>query len=84
MNNLAPAEYQNVRYLLSLLYPIEMAIAGMFSTINVQVAAVFTRNPKELRDRKEQFNYQRFELCSVMGTPPGPQLNAQDGVRFVV
>ena len=83
MNNLAPAEYQNVRYLLSLLYPIETALAAMYSTINVQVAAVFTRNPKELQDRKQQFNYQRRELCSVVGIPPGPQLG-EDGIRFVV
>jgi len=74
MNNLAPAEYANLRYRLSLLYAIEAAKAASFSTLNVAAAGPFTRNANETRDRERQYNNERRELCAVVGVPPGPQL----------
>jgi hypothetical protein len=79
MNNLAPAEFQNVRYRLSVLYPIETALDGMYSTLEVDVAASFTRNASELEDRRRHFDARRTALCEAVGIPPGPLLRGDSG-----
>lgn len=84
MNNMAPAEIQNIRWQLSLLYPIEQAIADMYTDLQVAVAAAFTRNPKELADRTAHFSQQRRKLCALIGVPPGPEKPGGGGRRIVV
>ena len=83
MNNLAPAEYQNVRYLLSVLYPIEAALKGRYQTLNVSAAGPFTRNRNEVRDARADFDENRRDLCAAVGVPPGPLLG-DAGIRVVV
>ena len=84
MNNLAPAECQNVRYLVTQCYTLESAIWGASGTLNVDQAAVFKRNSNEVRDRKGLFNMIRRELCAAVGVPPGPNLGNQNTVAMVV
>ena len=83
MNNLAPAEFQNVRYRLSLLYPIETALSGMYALLQVDHAGPFKRNANEQADRTRHYNSERRALCQSLGIPPGPELG--DGlVRMVI
>lgn len=84
MTNLAQAEVQNVRWQLSLLYPIEQALAGMYAQLQVASAAAFTRNPREYADRMAQFGGERRKLCGMLGIPAGPQLRAGSGGRRFV
>lgn len=74
MNNLAPAEFQNVRYYLSLLYLREADVQGAAATLGTNQAAVWTRNPHEVRDRRRLYNATRREFCTIVGVAPGPNL----------
>ena len=82
MNNLAPAEYANVRFRLSLLTPIEAALAAMYATINVAGAGPFTRNALEYEDRQRHYSGMRRELCAAVGITPGPLLPGARGGRI--
>ena len=84
MNNLAAAEYQNVRYRLSLLYPIETAIAAAYTTLNVDQAAAFKRNANEIAAREGHFANECRKLCQVVGVVPGPNLSVSGGQMAVV
>jgi hypothetical protein len=84
MNNSAPAEYQIGRYRLSLLYVIETALSGAYQTLNVDTAASFKRNSREVQDRIAHYNSERRTLCDVMGCPPGPNLAGAGSVAIVV
>ena len=83
MTNMRPEEFQNVRYRLSLLYPIETAVSAAYATLNVDVAAAFTRNKNEVADRKRHFDSERRALCNVVGVPPGPDLDGP-GMSMIV
>ena len=83
MNNLAPAEYQNVRYYVSQIYILEGAIFGASGTLNVRQAAAFIRNPREMRERRSLYRNSRRELCTMVGVPPGPDLG-DGGLSMVV
>lgn len=72
MNNLAPAELQNVRERLAAIFPVQTALDSMYANLQVSVAAAFTRNPKELADRRAHLAALRVELCDAVGVPPGP------------
>lgn len=79
MNSAQPGEYQNIRYKLSLLYPLDLAISSASATLNVDTAAVFKRNTNEVRDRTRLFTQYRKRLCDFMGVPPGPNLSGSSG-----
>jgi hypothetical protein len=51
MNNLAPAEYQNVRYILAQLYPLESAVWTAGSNLDTDQASVWKHNKQEVQDR---------------------------------
>lgn len=74
LNNLAPAEYQNARFLLSQCYPLEQAVWSASDTLNVEQAGPFRRNKNEMRERRQLFNATRRALCDALGIPPGPAL----------
>ena len=82
MNNFAPAEYQVVRQYLGQLYALETAIPGAGATLQVGQAAVFTRNPREVRDRRDLMDDWRRRLCGFMGVPSGPAMS--DGGMAIV
>lgn len=83
LNNMAPAEIQNIRLKLGELYTLDAAIAQAGATLNVDTAAVFVRNRHEVRDRERLFNARRRQLASLLGVPPGPDLG-DAGLSFVV
>jgi hypothetical protein len=84
MNNLAPAEFQNVRYRLSVLYGMEQELDATSHNLDTDVAAVWTHNKNETRDRVAHFNNRRRALCQTVGVPPGPDLAPQGTVGLVV
>lgn len=83
MTNMAPEEFQTLRYMLSNLVTLEAAIPATSAGLNVAVASVFTRNPRELRERKGLYDYTRLELCKFMGVPPGPERVAGGGLIVI-
>jgi hypothetical protein len=83
MNNLAPAEAQNVRYRMSVLYAIEQALDAASGNLDTDAAAVWTHNKDEVRDRVVHFADRRRALCQAVGVPPGPDLGS-GGIALVV
>lgn len=83
MNNLAPAELQNARWRLSVLYAIEQALDAASGNLDTDAAAVWTHNKDEVRDRMVHFDNRRRSLCLAVGVPPGPDLGAA-GIELVV
>ena len=83
MNNMAPAELQVTREYLAFLYPIETAISTAGVNMGTDMAAVWTRNKNEVRDRMAHFGTMRRELCRIIGVPSGPGLG-DGGTRIVV
>ena len=83
MNNFAPAEFANVRYFLSQLYPLESAVWAASANLDTDKAAVFIRNKSEVSDRTALFNQVRKNFCGVVGIPPGPDLESGGG-RIVI
>lgn len=82
MNNLSAAEYQVVRFQLANCYALENALYGASTNLDTAAAAVWTRNPKELAERRELFRYACRQLANRVGVPPGPDLG--DGQMRVV
>lgn len=60
---------------------LESDVVATRSTLNVAVAAVFTRNKNEVAERRALFNSTRREMCAFIGVAPGPGL--RDGNRIV-
>lgn len=83
MQNLAPQEETVVRTYLAQLYALESDLPGAAATLDTAQAAVWTRNPRELRDRTRLFDDWRRRLCGFMGVPPGPALS-DGGIELVV
>lgn len=81
LNNMAPAEIQNIRYYLTQLYTLEAAIWGAGANMGTDVAAVWQRNKNEINDRVTLFATIRKTLAALLGVPPGPSLK---GVGFDV
>lgn len=84
MTNLAPAELQNVRWRLAMIYPAQAAFDAMYDTINVAQAAAFTRNPNELRERRAHMTALRRSLCDAVGVPPGPEFTGGATRQIIV
>jgi hypothetical protein len=85
LNTAQPVEYQKMRYYLSLLYPLDIAIVNSTANLDTDQAAVWYHNKKEVRDRTRLFNQYRGRLLQFLGIPAGPGLNDASGsVRLVV
>lgn len=85
MINLAPAEFAIIRQFLTNLYTLETNLMTMSSTLNVDQAAAFKRNPKERQERHAEMRYWCVRLCGFMGIPPGPGLlNEGQGLRIII
>jgi hypothetical protein len=74
MTNAAPSEIQVVRYYLANLYVLEAAIPAAGANLDTDVAAVWTHNKDEVKDRTRLYNAWRRRLCGFWGLPPGPDL----------
>ena len=82
MNNLSPAEMTVVTNYLATLYTLEAAVTNTGTTLGTAEAAVWTRNPYEVRERTGLFDDWRRRLCAFMGLPNGPGLG--DGTLALV
>ena len=80
---LSPDEEAVARSYLATLATLEAAVPGASATLDTQSAAVWQRNPDELRERTRLFDDWRRRLCGFLGIPPGPALG-EPGLRMVV
>jgi hypothetical protein len=85
MANITPTEAAVVVTYLESLAILEAAIPAASSTQGTQSAAVWTRNPNEIRERKMTYDLWRRELCGMMDVPPGPNLSrGSRGMSWIV
>lgn len=87
MQNISAAEAAVViETYLTPLYILESAIPSAAANLNIGTAAVYTRNPKEMKERRQAFDDWRRRLCDYLGIPPGPGLRGGDGssIQLVV
>jgi hypothetical protein len=82
LNNLSPAELSVVLNYLSTLATLEAAVTDAGTRLDTAEAAVWTRNPDEVRERAGLFDDWRRRLCAFLGLPPGPGLS--DGTLALV
>ncbi len=83
MNTLGAAEEAVARTFLANLQQLETAVVAAGANLDTASAAVWTRNPNEVRDRTRLYRQQRREFCSFLGIPPGPELG-DGGLTLVV
>jgi hypothetical protein len=72
MTNMQDAEEAVVVNYLTQLTALETAIYGTSDNLDTDVAAVWTHNKNEQRDREALFDSTRRRLCAFFGIPPGP------------
>lgn len=62
---------------------LENAIPATGANLDTEVAAVWTHNKNEQRDRERLFDSWRLRLCQFLGVPPGPNFGGQAGCLVV-
>lgn len=83
LNNLSVSETAVIRRYLTTLTGLEVAIPRSGDNLDTDIAAVWTRNRDEGRDRVRLFDDWRRRLCGFLGVPAGPAL-ADCGIALVV
>ena len=80
LTNLRPEEEATlISVYLTNLTALEVAIVGAGDNLDTNVAAVWTRNTKEVSDRMDLFDDWRRRMCYFIGIAPGPSLGSDDG-----
>lgn len=75
LNNLRPEEESTlISVYLTNLTALETAIVGAGDNLDTDVAAVWTRNKREVQDRASLFDDWRRRMCYFIGVAPGPSL----------
>ena len=74
LTNLSAAEEAVASTYLATLATLETAVTEAGNALNTAQAAVWTRNPDEVRERTALFDGWRRRLCAFLGVPPGPGL----------
>ena len=74
LDNLSPSEESVLRQHLANLRAFEAAIPAAASNLDTDAAAVWTRNPSEIRDRQHLEQDWGRRLCAFLGIPPGAGL----------
>jgi hypothetical protein len=82
MNNMSASEMTVVTNYLTTLYTLEDAVPNTGATLGTAEAAVWTRNPYEVRERAGLLDDWRRRLCAFIGVPNGPGLG--DGTLSLV
>jgi len=82
LNNLSAAEVAVVLNYLASLYTLEQAVTDAGTRLQTSQAAVWTRNPTEVREAAALFDDWRRRLCAFLGVPNGPGLG--DGTLVLV
>jgi hypothetical protein len=62
---------------------LESAIPATSTNLDTDVAAVWTHNKNEQRDRDRLFDSWRTRLCNFMGVPPGPNFGGRSNSLVV-
>lgn len=83
VSHLTDAEGEIVLTFLEQLRGLEAAVLDSTKTLGVESAAVFKRNPAELRERTGIYENWRARLCAVIGVDAGPYLGRSGGTRSV-
>jgi len=84
LNNLSPSEVNVLRAHLATLRAFEAAIPNAATNLDTDTAAVWTRNPSEVRDRQRLEQDWGRRLCAFLGIPPGAGLISQQSLSLVV
>jgi hypothetical protein len=66
------------------LYTLETAIPGTSANLDTDVAAVWTHNKNEQRDRDRLFDSTRRRLCNFLGVEPGPNFGGTSNSMSMV
>ena len=77
------AEEAVARQYLATLADLERAVPEAGAMMDTEQAAVWKRNPRELRERTALFDDWRRRLCGFLGVPPGPALGGRSPVVVV-
>ena len=83
LNNLSDSELLVLRRYLATLTMLEAAVPRSGESLDTDIAAVWTRNPREPRDRVQLLDGWRRRLCGFLGIPAGPALT-DFGITLVV
>ena len=77
------AEEAVARQYLATLATLEQAVPESAAMMDTEQAAVWKRNPRELRERTALFDDWRRRFCGFFGVPPGPALSGRSPVVVV-
>ena len=83
MTRMSGAEEAVARQYLATLATLEAAVPEAGAMLDTEQAAVWKRNPRELRERTALFDDWRRRLCGFLGVPPGPALAGRSPVMVV-
>lgn len=74
LNNLSDSEESVLRNHLATMRTFEVAISSAADNLDTTEAAVWTRNPNEVRDRQRLEQDWGRRICRFLGIPPGSAL----------
>ena len=83
MMRMSGAEEAVARQYLATLAELERAVPEAGAMMDTEQAAVWKRNPRELRERTALFDDWRRRLCGFIGVPNGPALGGRSPVVVV-
>ena len=84
LTNDSAEDIQQARLYLSQIYPLEQALLTASAGLDTEKAAIFTRNPQEMSERRQLYTEWRMTLCGFYEVPPGPAYAAAVGGRIIV
>ena len=85
LTNISVTELAVCRSYLVTLATLEAAIPASGANLDTAQAAVWTHNPREVRDRTQLYDGWRRRLCGFLGVPPGDDLGSGVGsVQIVI
>ncbi len=84
MTNLIAPELQNLRMVLAECLASEQDLFTARGNLDTEAAAVWTHNPREIRDRWDDFTRKRRHLCALLGVPAGPQMGSSGSSMTLV
>lgn len=83
--HLVALECQEVRRQLAILERLDAAVLEAADNLDTDQAAVWVRNKREVRDRKDLLNSRRRDLAAFLGVPMGPGMSSSEGsCRIIV
>lgn len=82
--NLTPIELQEIRRQLAILERLDAAVLDAADNLDTDQAAVWIRNKREVKDRKDLLNTRRRDLAAFLGIPMGPGASGSEGSCRVI